>query len=210
MLKFSNHNKQNKSGFTVIELLIGIFIFLLVSELIYLFQKNVYSLNGILSDSISGQEQARKALKIMSAEIRSASPSSLGSYQISQAGNFSLTFYCDIDNDDLKERIRYFLDGTTLKKGIIEPSGSPIDYSSTEQITNFIRDVENGGAAIFSYYDKNYDGTTLPLAVPLADISAVRLIKIDVAIDKDVSELPGPMTITTQVSIRSLRASDSL
>ena len=205
MSHFFDYKKQKMKGFTVIELFIGIFIFLLVGGLIFLFQKNVYSLNDILSDNISGQEQARKALKIMSAEIRSSSPSNLGAYQISQAGDSSFIFYCDIDNDQLKERIRYFLDGTILKKGVIKPSGSPLTYNPVnEQIVSFVRYVSNGATTVFLYYDKDYDGTTSPLTTPV-NVASVRLVKINIIIDKDASELPGPAIFTTQISMRNLK-----
>ena len=44
---------------------------------------------------------------------------------------------------------------------------------------------------MFRYYDTNYDGTTGALPEPI-NISAVRLVKITLVIDKDPSALPSP------------------
>ena len=38
-----------------------------------------------------------------------------------------------LDDDGLKEKIRYYLTGTTLKKGVIKPTGSPPVYLSANE-----------------------------------------------------------------------------
>jgi type II secretory pathway pseudopilin PulG len=199
-------NRYNsKSGFTVIEILVSIFILTLIGLAVSSFAKDIFSLNRITSDSLTAQDEARRALKSMSAEIRVASPSSLGAYAIAQTATSSFTFYSNADDDSFKERVRYFLDGTTLKKGIIKPSGTPLTYNPTNEVVNeLIHGVANATTSIFSYYDKNYDGTTQALIEPI-DIATVRLVKITVVIDKDPQTPPGPMTLTTQISIRNLK-----
>jgi type II secretory pathway component PulJ len=198
-------NYKSKSGLSVIEVLVGIFILSLIGLAVYSFQKDVFSLNRIISGGLTAQDEARRSLKTMSAEIRTASPSSLGAYALVQTAPSSFTFYSNIDGDSFKERVRYFLEGTTLKKGVIKPSGSPLTYDpANEVITELIHDVANGTTSIFSYYDENYDGTTQPLAEPI-DISAVRLVKITVVIDRDPTQPPGPMTLTTQINMRNLK-----
>jgi prepilin-type N-terminal cleavage/methylation domain-containing protein len=198
-------NKQNiKTGFTLIEVMVVIFILALIGVAISNFQVNVFSLNKFLSGGLTAQDEARRALKTMTAEIRPLSPSSIGSYPIAQASPTSFTFYSDIDADALKERIRYFLDGATLKKGVIKPSGSPLTYNpANEQITELIHYVVNGATPIFSYYDKNYDGTTLSLSQPV-DILMVRLVQVTIMINRDPSRA-GAITLTTQISMRNLK-----
>ena len=198
-----NHNLR--SGFSVIEVLMSIFILTLIGLAVYSFQKDVFSLNKIISGSLTAQDEARRALKSMSAGIRTASPSSLGAYALTQTATSSFTFYSNIDDDSFKERVRYFLDGTTLKKGVIKPSGTPLTYNpANEAISEIVHDVANATSSVFSYYDANYDGTTQPLPEPI-DIAAVRLVKITVAIDKDSQTSPGPITLTTQISMRNLK-----
>jgi len=187
------------------EVLVTIFIVALIGITVLTFQKDIFSLNTLLSTSLAAQDEARKALKIITAEIRPLSPSSVGAYPIAEANPTSFIFYSDIDNDQFKERVRYFLSGTTLKKGVIKPSGTPLTYNpANETISEIIHDITSGTTLIFDYYDNNYDGTTSPLTQPV-DMSAIRLIKITVVIDKNPNKYPGPITLTTQVSMRNLK-----
>jgi len=201
---FQNKQKLN-SGFSIIEVLVVIFILSLIGVAVATFQKDVFSFNTILSSSLAAQDEARRALRIITAEVRPLSPSSVGAYPIAEADPTSFIFYNDIDSDQLKERVRYFLDGKTLKKGVIKPSGNPLTYNpANEIISEIVHDVANGATAIFNYYDTNYDGTTPPLTEPV-NLLAVRLVKVTIVIDKDPNRSPGPITLTTQVSMRNLK-----
>lgn len=203
MISFKHHN--GKSGFSVIELLVGVFIMTLMGLAVYTFQKDIFSLNATISLNLTAQDEARRALKVMSAEIRTASPSSLGAYALAQVATSSLTFYSNIDDDPLKERVRYFVAGTTIKKGVIKPSGSPLTYNpANETVTELVHTVSSIATSTFGYYDESYDGTTSALADPV-DISVVRLVKITVVIDKDPQAPPAPLTFTTQISMRNLK-----
>jgi len=204
-MDFFKNNRNTKSGFSIVEALVSMFILAVIGLAIYSFQKDVFSVNRIISGSLTAQNEARRALKSMSAEVRTASPSSLGAYALAQTATSSLIFYSNIDDDSFKERVRYFLDGATLTKGIIKPSGSPLIYDSANELfTELLHDIVGTTTPIFNYYDENYDGTTPPLAEPI-DIAAVRLIKITIMIDKDSQVPPELITMTTQVSMRNLK-----
>jgi prepilin-type N-terminal cleavage/methylation domain-containing protein len=195
---------QKKSGFTLVEILITTFVITLISLAIVNFQIDVFSLNKISSDNLNAQTDARKALKIMATELRSLSPSDNGSYAIASAATSSITFYVDIDNDNKKEQIRYFKNGTNLKRGVIKSVGA-VYNPANETFTNLMSDLVNSSSSpIFYYYDKNYGGETDPLTYPL-NIPFVRLVKINILIDKDVNKAPGTMNVTTQVSLRNLK-----
>lgn len=203
MIFLKKHNFT--SGLSAIEVLVSMLILTLVGLASYSFQKSIFSQNKIISGGLTAQDEARRALKNMSAEIRTASPASTGSYAISQTSVSSFTFYSNIDSDSFKERVRYFVEGAILKKGVIKPSGTPLTYNpANEIVTELAHDVANGATAMFLYYDTNYDGTTGALTEPI-DISAVRLVKITIVIDKDPSTLPSPITLTTQISMRNLK-----
>lgn len=203
-MTFQSQQKIN-SGFSIIEVIAVIFILSLIGVAVVVFQNDVFSINTIISNSLAAQDEARRTLKMMTNEIRPLSSSSIGAYPIVEAGPTSFIFYTDIDNDQLKERVRYFLDGTILKKGVIKPSGDPLVYNpANEIISEAIHDVANGATPIFNYYDANYDGASSPLAQPV-DLLAVRLIKITIVIDRDSNKAPGPITLTTQVSMRNLK-----
>lgn len=197
--------KQTKKGFTVIEILVTIFIFTIIGIATVTFLLDVFSLNSMSSSNLIVQEEASAVLKTMTAEIRSMSPSSLGAYPIALAATSSLIFYSDADLDSQPEKIRYFLDGTTLKKGAIKATGNPLVYNQVDEIIKELaHNVANATSSIFSYYDTNYDGVSAELEQPV-DISLIRLIKVNVTIDEDALNPPPPLSMTTQVSIRNIK-----
>lgn len=196
------HHTHDK-GYSVIEVLVGISILTFVGIAVVAFQEDVFSLNTMLSNGLNGQQEGRQAFKKMTAEIRSLSPSASGSYPINEAGTNSFAFYGDIDNDNVKERVRYFLSGATLRRGIIEPTGTTYNPAN-ETTIDLVHDIANGATPLFTYYDANYDGSQVALTQPVT-FSVIRLIKITVIIDKDPNRPPGPFTMTTQVSMRNLK-----
>ncbi len=203
MKNFSKKTKNINFGFTLIETVIGVSIFVVMMLAITIFMKNTWGYNTFVSVGLGDIDVGRKIIKNITAEVRTASSANTGAYAINQASASSLTFYSDIYDNGLKERVRYFLNGTTLQKGITVPTGSPLAYNlANEQVTNILTNVTN--ATIFNYYDKNYDGTTASLSDPI-DVSLVRLIKITLTVDKDPLHPPAPITFSTQVSLRNLK-----
>lgn len=199
--------KNNKSGgFTVLEVIIAVVIFTVLFPLILGFGRDILTLNFFISDSLSDQYHARKVIKTISKEIRSAGPqSSIGSYPIEETTSSSFTFYSNIDQDILKERVRYFVDGGDLKKGVIKPSGNPLAYNpANEEISVLVRDMVNDTVPVFEYYDVSYDGTSQPLEEPINQPS-VRLVKVTVIIDDNPDRGSSPITVTTQISLRNLK-----
>ena len=195
--------RSTTEGFTLIEIMIGVSIFVFVMGALTLFSRNVWVYGSYVQIGLSDVNNGRTALKTMVAEIRTASTADNGAYIIALATSTAFTFYSDIDDDGLKEKVRYFLNGSELKKGIIKPTGSPLSYvAGNEVITTLIPNVIN--ASVFEYYDKNYDGTTAALPSPIT-IPSIRLVKIILEIDKDPNRAPAATTLSTQVSIRNLK-----
>ena len=200
-----NYKKINyQAGFSLIEMIIVIFILTVIGLALVTFQINIFSLNKITGDNLTAEGEARQTLKTITAEIRTMSPSGMGAYAIAQLSTSSITFYSNIDNDSLIEKVRYFTVGSTLKKGVIKPSGNPLNYNGTESTKELVHNIANATTSIFSYYNANYDGTSAPLSAPVNPIS-VRLIKVNIIIDKDPLKSPPPLFMTTQVSIRNLK-----
>lgn len=190
------------SGFTIIETLFSIAIFVLIVGVLTFFSRNIWIYNSFIFSGLVNTDAGRQMLKTVVEEVRTASTANTGAYAIDQATATAFTFYSDIDNNNLKEKVRYFLNGTTLQKGVTKPTGTPLTYNATnEKIFTLATGVTN---ITFNYYDKNYDGTTAPLSVPV-NIPNVRLIKITVTLDQDPNRPPAPMIFSTQVSIRNLK-----
>lgn len=195
-----------KKAFTLVETLVSVAIFIMITLAITAFQQDIFSLNSGIQSNLTAQLDARKILRTAIAELRSASPSSLGSYPLAQVGTSSLIFYSNIDTDAPKERMRYFLQGSNLMRGVVQPSGSPYVYdASSEKLDTVIRNVVNATSTpIFEYFDSNYSGTTTPLTSPV-DATAVRLIRITVIIDQDPNRSSSRITVTTQGALRNLK-----
>jgi len=196
------NNYKQKGGFTIIETLFGIAIFISITFVLTLFSKNVWVYNSFISEGLTNTDSVRQVLKTIVSEIRTASVASNGAYTIDEANASSFSFYSNIDDDNLREKIRYFLVGTTLQKGITKPTGSPPSYNPiNEKIVTIASDTTN---LDFSYFNKNYDGNNPALPFPI-NIPDVRLVKITVTIDKDPNRPPLPTVFSTQVSIRNLK-----
>lgn len=204
----SDIKKQRNKGFTLIEIIIVFSILTMFVVLIGDFQSKIFVFNRIFQTGTFSQKDATNVIKSMSTEIRSMSPSSAGAYALEQAGTSTLIFFNDIDDDNLKERIRYYISGTSLRRGVIKPTGSPLVYStSTESSITLISNVRNATSSpIFTYYDKNYNGITATSSLPQPiDIISVRLIQINVVINSNTPRYPAPLTVITQVSLRNLK-----
>jgi type II secretory pathway component PulJ len=191
-------------GFTIIEILTVIAITITISGVLFAFQRNIFYWNNFLSNSLISQDEARRAFKVMSSELRSMAPSSTGAYALVQAATSSVTFYANIDSDAVVERVRYYVSGNTLKRGVLKPSGNPLAYTGTESTGDLLHSLTSATSTIFSYYNSNYDGTTAALSLPV-DVAAVRLVKIQVSADADINRAPTILTFTTQISLRNLK-----
>ncbi len=172
-------NQKNKSeGFTLIELIISFTILVIIVTIAGLFFNNVLNLNALFGGGLETSSEVESASQIMATEIRSTAPSNIGSYAIDTASSSVLIFYSDIDEDGLFERIRYFVDGVILKKGVIKPTGNPLTYNPVnEVITEQIHNLVPAASSTFSYYDSNYTGSEPPMAPPI-NIAAVRIIGV--------------------------------
>ena len=197
--------KNKQKGFSLVEILIVVAILGLISVVLATFQVDIWRQNSFLTNSIQAEQDARIALKRLVAELRQAAPSDTGAFAIALADKDKLTFYSDIDGDGLHERLRYFLSGNILRRGILKPTGSPLTYlDANEQVSNFVPNLVNSNSIIFTYFDKNYAGTSTALTLPI-NLPNVRLVKILFSIEADPNHAPVTTTYENQVSIRSLK-----
>ncbi len=193
-----------EKGFTLIETMVAIVVVGILLVSVALWERDVSTLNRVLHVAFVAQDEARLTLKQLSAELRSASPSSTGAFPIDTAQSATLIFYSDTDDDGLKERIRYVLSGQELRRGSVKPSGSPLGYDVSQETVKTVAHDVLSGTPVFQYYDTSYDGTTAPLPQPV-DPTLVRLVKVTIVLDPTAVGAPAPLTLTTQVSVRNLK-----
>lgn len=197
---------KNTYGMTLPEALVVISIFIIIMVAVTAFQVNVFSYRKSISDSFETSQSAQAILKIMIKELRATAPSVNGAYPITSVSTSSITFYSDIDSDDITEQITYSFDGNNINKSTIKASGSPLVYNPANAVnTTIIRSARYlNGVNVFSYFDEVYDGTTSPLSMPV-DISRIRSISVTISLDVDPNRSPVPITYTSQAQLRNLK-----
>lgn len=191
-------------GFTLIEVLMTMSIFTLISiGAITIFARSEV-FNRISIGRINAVDEGRKILRPLVGEVRSAMPSHEGGYMLAQTLPDSFIFFSDIDGDGRIERVRYFIEDNTFKKGVTKPTGSPLTYNlSNETISWIIQNIDQGDVPVFTYFDALYDGSTEPLAQPVSPLD-VRMVGITIRIQRNPQSNDKPVTLSTQVSIRNL------
>lgn len=191
----------HRAGISLIETMVWISVFTsamlaLTSSVIYFYRTSNYTIQ-----QASATVSAQRGIDLMVRTVREASYASNGAYPVvSLAGN-DLRFYADIDGDFGIEQVHYYLSGTSLLRGVIEPSGDPAVYTGIETVSIVSQDVRNiaQSTVIFTYYDKN--GT---LISNYARIGDVRYISARLLVDVDPNKSPTPLSLNSSAALRNL------
>ena len=140
-------------------------------------------------------------------ELREARSAENGAWPLVQTDDATIVFYSDVTNDGRTDRVRYFLSGTDLKKGVIEPTAAPVSYPvANEVIQTIATSIDLGGKAMFTYYNGNWptDQINNPLAL-VNRILNTRYIGIYVRVDIQANYAAAPYELNSGVQIRSLK-----
>jgi len=195
-----------KKGFTLIEILIAIGIFTSLVVLLTTFQKDIFTNNVFIQNSLIAESEARGALKRAIADLRASASSNDGLYPIVSVDKNTLTFFSDIDKDGLREKVRYFVANSSLMRGVIKPTGAPYTYvAGNEVLSTVVHSIVNDTSTpVFDFYDDSYNGTSSPMSFPI-DVVKIRLVKITIMIDANPARSPSVMTFTSQVAVRNVK-----
>lgn len=199
-------------GFTLVEIVIALGVFSFLIAGIYGFFVQSYKFQNFVSEQSDAISTARDGVEQLILEIRELGPADDGAYPIALADEQELIFYSDINANVLTERIRYFLDGTDLKRGVIEPTydseaEQPYVYDeSLETISVVARAVQNGVNPVFTYYNGDWPGDeeNNPLAYP-ADLTEVKLINIQLDVNINPAKVPETYQLENYVQLRNLK-----
>ncbi len=198
--------KSIRSGFTTIELVVAVAIFSLIGYGLLAMLSGVIRGSTQQSGLIAGADQARKVVFSLTNELRDAQRSSTGGYSLAQAGAQEIVFYANLDGDPVIERVRYYVSGMTLYRGVLKPSGNPLSYNPAQETSTAVqRDVGNGANPVFYYFDDTYNGAGTALAQPV-NVTDVRLVEVRLLIT-NIGGISGMNTypIIGRATIRNLK-----
>ena len=194
-------------GFTLIEVLIAIFIFSLISVGIVMTVSNLFSAATRQGGLLADQDQARKLIFQATNELRNSVAGANGAYQLESVGNQQLIFFTNADPSTVTtERVRYYLQNGKIYKGITKYSGG-VYNTSTEQTLLMQNNIASSTAPLFYYYDGNYIGSSTQSAlVQPVSVASVKFIKMDVRIfNKAGVQNQNSYSVTGGAAIRSVK-----
>jgi type II secretory pathway pseudopilin PulG len=199
--------RNTQAGFTLLELIIAMFMFtavVVVAAVISLYYFRDYSFSF---EEYRALSQTQTVLTSMVREIREARLGDNGAWPIVEASDSSFTFYSDVTGDGRTDRVRYYLSGINLMKGVIEPTAVPVSYPPGNEVVRIVAsDVDVGSSPVFTYYNGDWPGDLVnnPIA-PALRLLNTRLVKLYVRVNVNPNAGSEPYEMTTSVQIRTLK-----
>ena len=138
-----------------------------------------------------------------------ASQASDNSIQFTADGSSYVHRQCPVASPNHSMKARFELSwteevtgGTQLKKGVIEPTGDPVQYPSGEEKVSIITNYVRNNPPIFKYYDSNGQEIT---SVP-ARLVDTKLMKVYLVVNIDPNRPPNDFELESFVQLRNLKA----
>ena len=187
---------------TLIETVVWIAITLSAMLAITTSVQYFYRTNAYTVEQAAAITSAQRGIESMVKTIREAAYASDGAYPIISLATSSISFYADIDDDPFIERLRFFIQGGALYRGVIDPSGDPPVYTNPEVISEISEYVRNNAQNVdaFQYYD--LDGN---LMTDFSDILEVRFVETTVVVNINPNRMPNQFTLRSTAALRNLR-----
>lgn len=203
-MKSDFHKKlRDTHGFSLLEIVVVLSIFIFLT----LIASDFFTTG--LKSNVFGHEQdeavrnARLAANNIAKELREATAGAAGTYMLETVATNTIAFFADVDNDNYADRIRYFVQGNELMRGLTAPTGTPpTAYNlSDEQITTVADYLNNQSQPVFTYFD----ATSTPITSPAASINRIRMVHIMMKINVTPERAPADYFYETDVQIRNLK-----
>lgn len=192
---------KDEQGVTLIEVIIATALTVMLMAAAF----------GVLDSSIKGyniqteqadsQAEAQKAITQLERELRQAERPLL--YVSSSPGSYELlVFKADLNDDGTSEAVMYEYSHT--RKSIIRKMNPSGDYNfSNSAVGVMAKNVTNTySAPVFAYYNEEI-GDLNPNDASANVINNVRVIRVRLNIDKDLTKAPRMIDLMTNVKLRN-------
>lgn len=195
------HCLSKTRGMTVLETLVWIGVSALVFQALGATLLHFYRTNRYAIEQSSAVTSGQRGLEQMIEIIREGAYSSQGAFPIVSIAANDFVLYANVDSDTPIERVHYYVQGTSLLRGVLEPSGNPPDYTGGETITTVADSVRNIGQATstFRYYDELGSEIT-----NYTNWAAVRFVKVSLVVNVNEATLPNQLILSSSAAIRNL------
>lgn len=194
----------NSSGMTLIEVVVAIGIYTVLTLAITTSVTALYKYNAYTIEQANEIDNARRGMTQWNRDVKEMIDGEDGTYPISIIDEHRLGYYSDTDQDDNVEYVEYVLASTTLTKYTYNPSGSPATYDYTtpdtaQILSEYVQNI-NQATSTFFYFDNA--GTALSSTSPLLD---VRFIRAQVIVNIDPLRSPGEFMLRSSIAPRNLK-----
>lgn len=194
---------NRERGFSLIETIVLLAVFIIILIAIVNSLRFVYRGQRFAFEQADATRSARTGVERTVRNLREMSLADDGAYPVVAMATSSVTFYSDYDNDNKVERVRYFLDGTDYKRGIVESAGDPPTYTtSSEVVATISNNVRNTvlGTPLFTYYDKI--GVLMSDFTQIGDLAFV-LVRLTVNLHPE--KAPEDFELRSSAALRNIK-----
>ncbi len=197
---------DSRRGFSLIEVIIFVAIASILIFVVSNLTADVSNVENFIKQKLQARSGIVETFQMLVTEIRSIGSASNGGYGIESAASSTFIFFSDVDQDGVFERVKYSIGTSTVKRGVVKPTGSPLVYTtSTETVTTVITNViPSTSTVFFEYFDNTYNGSGTALSYPI-DVAKIRVVRVSVRVDTNPGKSPKATFFSETMTIRNFK-----
>jgi len=202
---------RRQSGFTLVELLLGIVLAAIFAIALYGFFSNGLTQAATHRNQAVAQSEGRRAMDVMTRELRQAvSPDGGATPPIITLTPTSIVFHLDASRvpgnaAPRPQRIRYQITGGSLTREFADPIGSapPYTYSTYRPPETIVADVRNGATPLFRAFTP--EGTALAATIAAPVTADAAQVSVRLIVGYRTGNANSTLELTTDVAPRNPR-----
>ncbi len=203
-IKFFNKKKLKKTNFklgmTLMEVVVVIGVYVILSLAIFNSVVNFYQMNSYVIFQSNEIEFARRGLQTWASDARAINFADDGTFPVVISESDRVGFFTDEENDSSMEYVEYILVDTTLYKKTYKASGYPPVYDfinpvRTEVLSEYVRNTEQG-VTTFKYFDGAGNETVF--------LTDIRYLEMNIIVNVEPSRSPGEFALRSGSTPRNL------